>query len=198
MSATVSVDQHFQPFLRLDDRRQRLGRARIGDVAPLRRVGHDEVLLDEPGDVVRAGRGKPEPRAEPARHLGAGVRVVARPALGDVVQEGGEVEFRPMLDLVNEFADQRALVLVAARLDRAQRPDGADQMLVDRIVVVHRELHHADDPAELGDEPAEDAGLVHPSQRRLRGVARGQDFEEQAVCFRVLAQAARRCASGTG
>ena len=56
-------------------------------------------------------------------------------------------------------------------------------------MVVHRELHHSDDAAELGDESAEDAGFVHPPQRRLRGVARGQDVEEQPVGFRVLAQA---------
>ena len=61
-------------------------------------------------------------------------------------------------------------------------------MLVDRIVVVHRELHHPDDAAEIGDEPAEHAGLVHPPQRRLRRVARGEDLEEQPVGLRVVAQ----------
>src|SRR6185312_16021420 len=39
-----------------------------------------------------------------------------------------------------------------------------------------------------GDEAAEDAGLVHPPQRRLRILARGQDLEEEAVRLGILAQ----------
>ena len=154
--------QHPEPLLRLHDRRQRFRRARIGKVAPLRHVRHDEVLLDEPGDVLGVGRRKAEPRAEPARDLGAGLRMVGRPALGDVVQEGGEIELGAMGDLVDDLAHERMLVLEASRLDGAQRPDGAKKMLVDRVVMIHRELHHPDDAAEIGDEAAEHAGLVHP------------------------------------
>ena len=40
-------------------------------------------------------------------------------------------------------------------------PIDADQVLVHRVVVVHVELHHRDDLAEIGDEAAEHAGLVH-------------------------------------
>ena len=181
-------NEHLEPLLRLDARRQRLGRARVGDVASLRRVRHDKVVFDQPGDVVGAARGKPEPRAEHARKLGAGARVVARPALGDVVQEGREIKLGPMLDLVDELADERTVALVAARLDVAQRANGADQMLVDRIVVVHRELHHPDDAAEFGNEPAQDAGLVHPPQRGFRRPARGQDFEEKTIRILVVTQ----------
>ena len=45
-----------------------------------------------------------------------------------------------------------------------------------------------DDAAEVGDEAAEHAGLVHPPQRRFRRAARGEDFEEQPVRFRIGAQ----------
>ena len=182
-------DQHFEPFLRLDDRGQAFGGARVGDVAALRRVGHDQMLLDEPGDVVGAGRRQPEAGTQPARHLGARLRMVARPALGDVVEEGAEIELGAMDDLVDELADERAFLLMSAGLDLAERPNGADEMFIDRVVVIHRELHHPDDPAEIGNEAAEDACFVHPSQRRLRGAARRQDLKEKAVGFRVLAQA---------
>ena len=93
-----------------------------------------------------------------------------------------------MGNLVDELAHQRMLVLEAARLDRAQRADGAQEVLVDRIVMIHRELHHPDDAAEIGNEAAEHAGLVHAPQRHLRRAPRGQDFEEEAVRLRVLAQ----------
>ena len=60
----------------------------------------------------------------------------------------------------------------------AEHSDRAQQVLVDRVVVVHRELHHPDDAAEIGNEPAEHAGLVHAPQRGLRRVARSEDLEE--------------------
>ena len=76
-----------------------------------------------------------------------------------------------------------------SRLDRAERADRADEMLVDRVVMVHRELHHPDDAAEIGNEPAEHAGLVHAPERDFRRVARGQDLEKQAVRLGIVAQA---------
>ena len=104
MSATVSDQQQLEPLLRLHDRGERLGGARIGKVAPLGHVGHDEMLLDEPGDALGVGGRQPEPRTEPARDLGAGLRMVGRPALGDVVQESGEIELGAVRDLVDEIS----------------------------------------------------------------------------------------------
>ena len=72
---------------------------------------------------------------------------------------------------------------------RAEFADRANEMLIDRVMMVHRELHHPDDPAEIGDEPAEHAGFVHAPERDLRRVARRQDLEKKAVRLFVLAQA---------
>ena len=44
-----------------------------------------------------------------------------------------------------------------AALDLREDADAAQQMLVDGVVVVHVELHHGDDLAEFGDQPAENA-----------------------------------------
>jgi hypothetical protein len=57
-----------------------------------------------------------------------------------------------------------------------------------RVVVVHVELHQRDDAAELGDEAAEHARLVHAPQHRFGLAAVAQDRQEDAVGFRVLAQ----------
>ena len=62
------------------------------------------MLLDEPGDALGVGGREAEPRTEPARHLGAGDRMIGRPALGDVMQKGGKIEFRAMGNLVDELA----------------------------------------------------------------------------------------------
>ena len=45
---------------------------------------------------------------------------------------------------------------------------GAQGVLVDRVGVVHVELHLGDDAAELRDEPAEHPGLVHQFQGPAR------------------------------
>ena len=47
-----------------------------------------------------------------------------------------------------------------------QQPDRADGVLIDRIVMVHVELHLRDDAAEIGHEAAEHPRLVHPAQHR--------------------------------
>ena len=62
-------------------------------------------------------------------------------------------------------------------------------MLVDGVDVVHVVLHLRDDAAEVGDEAAEDAGIVHPLQCRL-GIGRiGQHLQKQPVGFRIQADA---------
>ena len=63
-----------------------------------------------------------------------------------------------------------------------------DDVLVHRVVVVHVELHHRDDAAELGDEGAEHADLVHQPERPLGVVVAEQQVEEDAVGLRVGAQ----------
>jgi hypothetical protein len=77
-------------------------------------------------------------------------------------------------------------ILLAPLVDIRQHADGTDQVLVDRVVMIHVELHHRDDLAEIWDEPAEHARLVHAAQDE-RGIARrGQDRQEEAVGLLVL------------
>ncbi len=83
-----------------------------------------------------------------------------------------------MGDPGHDLGGERQLLREPSRLDGAQFADGADEMFIDRVVMVHRELHHADDAAEIGDEPAEHAGLVHAPQRDFRRVARCKGLEK--------------------
>ena len=50
------------------------------------------------------------------------------------------------------------------RMGAAPQPDGADRVFVDRIMMVHVELHLRDDTAEIGHETAEHARFVHPAK----------------------------------
>src|SRR5262245_10947579 len=55
--------------------------------------------------------------------------------------------------------------------------------------MIHVELHHRHDAAEIRDEAAEYAGLIHATQRRFRVLLRAQKLEKDAVGLGVVAQA---------
>ena len=74
-----------------------------------------------------------------------------------------------MGDLGHDLRRERKILRRPSRFDCAEFADGANEMFIDRVVMVHRELHHADDAAEVGNEPAEHTGLVHAPERRSRG-----------------------------
>ena len=160
----------------------------VGEVARLRHRRHRQMLLDQPGDQFGIGGAEAEPRAQPPRHLGAGDRVILGAALGDVVQQRGDVDHRAVLglDLAHQVAGDGELVIAAA-LDILQVADAAQQVLVDRVVMIHVELHHRHDLAEGANEMAEHAGLVHAPQHDFR-VVRRQDLHEQPVGLGVFAK----------
>ena len=55
-----------------------------------------------------------------------------------------------------------------ARFKRSQHANCADQMFVHRVVMIHVELHHRDDFAELGHEASQHTRLVHHAQNSFR------------------------------
>ena len=109
-------------------------------------------------------------------------------ALGDVVQEGGDIERAPIVDGAHDLARHGMIDRELAALDAGEEADGAEQMLVHREVVIHVELHHRHDAAEVADEAAEHAGLVHLAQRAFGVASVGQKPHEQTVGGRIAAQ----------
>ena len=167
----------------------------VVEVAALGEGAHHQMMLDEPGRGLGLGRREAEPRAELARDAGAGMRMILVAALGDVVQEGRDVERAAIVDGADDLGRDRMLERKLAALDVRQEADGADQMLVDREVMIHVELHHRDHAPEFGDEVAEHAGLVHAAQHAFRIARVGQEPQEEAVGGRIGAQASRRSAA---
>ena len=180
--------EKLQPLQRLHHGGEILDRFAVGQIARLRHRRHHQMHLDQPGDQLGVGRRHAEPRAQPPRDARAGDRVILDLPLGDVVQEQRDIEHGAVLrlDRAHQLAGQREFAILAA-LDLVEYADAAQQMLVHRVVVIHVELHHRHDAAEGADEFAEHAGLVHAPQHGFGVVLRGQDFEEQAVGFLVLA-----------
>ena len=139
----------------------------VADVAREGDPAHGQVLLDEPRGRLGLGRAEAEAGTQALcdAHSDEGMVLVA--PLGDVVQERRHVERPPVLDGADDARGQGVRLAGLAALDAGEDADGADQVLVHREVVVHVELHHRHDPAEVRDEAAEHARLVHAPQRRL-------------------------------
>ena len=60
------------------------------------------------------------------------------------------------------------------RFDLGEVSNRAQDMLIDRVVMIHVELHERDDAAEFRDEAPENAGFVHEPQHDFGLVARRQ------------------------
>ena len=61
-------------------------------------------------------------------------------------------------------------------------------MFIDSVVMIHVELHHRDDLAEVGNEFAKHAEFVHAPQDEFRVALRGENFQKQPVCFGIFPQ----------
>ena len=149
---------------------------------------HGEVVAHQPRHGLGLGGAQPQARPELQGDVGAQHRVIAAAALGDVVQQHGEIEHRPRQDLVHHVGRQRMVFFQRAVLDARQDADRPDRVLVDRVGVIHVVLRLGDDPAEIGHEAAEHAGLVEATQRRLRIVLRRHHLHEQPVGLGIGAQ----------
>ena len=90
--------------------------------------------------------------------------MIAAAALGDVVEQPGEVEHLAPLEVGDQPRAQRILVRVLRLGEAAQVADHHQDVLVDRVDVEQVVLHLADDAAERGQVVAEDAVQVHPPQ----------------------------------
>ena len=128
----------------------------------------------QPGDRLGFLTRKPEPRPELERNALADLGVVAATPLGDVVQQHRQVERAAGDDSWCKLGGERMLLFEQPSLDLVQDPDSEKRVLVNRVMMVHVVLHLRDDTTEIGDEAAQDPGLVHPPQRGLRILARGQ------------------------
>ena len=180
--------QELQPGRALDRAGEVAGGARVGQVALLGDVGHQQVVLDQPDHELGLLLVEAEARRETGGDLGADGRVVAARALADVVEEERDVEDPAVDPALEDLGRDRQVVEELAALDLGEGRDRVDDVLVHRVVVVHVELHHRDDAAELGDEGAEDADLVHQAQRPLGVVVAEEEGEEDAVRLAVVAE----------
>ena len=179
--------QQAQALGRLDhlgDVAHRLG---IVGVALERGSAEQQMMAHQPRHGLHLLGAEAEPWPGPLDQARADLGMIAAAALAEVVEQHGDVQLGARQKIRHQAGGERQLVDRQAVLDLMQHVDRLDGVLVDRVDVVEAVLHLGDHAAELRQEPAEQAGLVHPAQRGRGILARGEHGHEQGVRRRVLA-----------
>src|SRR5262249_62055817 len=107
----------------------------------------------------------------------AGVAVAV--SLADVVQHHGQVEHLRALDLVHHLREQRAALAMLSGTEMLELHDGSQRVLVDGVDVIEVADHHRAELAELGQERAERADVVHYAQGLVNPLPPPQDLEKR-------------------
>ena len=189
--AHVGDGQHvevIEPRLVADRAREGIHDLRVGDVLLLRGDRQLQVMAHQPGDQPRVVARQALLEAERLRVHGAEVGMVAAAALGDVVEDRGEVGELRLRQRAEDLRELRELVVVALEREPAQVADDEQRVRVDGVGVEQVVLHAADDAAESRDVAAEHAVEVHAPELVRDAGGRAQDLEEQAMVARVLAE----------
>src|SRR5262249_8568637 len=160
----------------------------VRNITPLRDVAHEEVTTYQPRHGRGVGVRQSPAQTERLRNSGADFRMIARQAFADVMEKCGAIKCFPRLYTMDKFAGKRVVVHQIATFERGHIADGPDQVLVDRIMMIHVELHPRHRMREWRHEGCEGAGFVHPPQRPLWIVPRTQYLEEKAVRDNIAAQ----------
>ena len=108
-------EQQLQPLGRLHLRGEAADGLGIVDVELEGGAAHQQMPAHEPGDRLGLLGAEAEARTELLRHLLAQHRMVAAAALGDVVQQHGEIERAARIDRRHQRGRERQLVLQARR-----------------------------------------------------------------------------------
>ena len=180
--------QHAQTLKRLHCVGKHLDRFGVRQIAAMRDVRHDKMRVDQPGDGICLGFRQTQTRAEFACDPRTCNGMIFIAALGNVMQEERDIKRSAIGDRGQDFRADRMVFGQTPALDARHNADCAQQMLVHRIVVIHVELHHRDNAAEIGDEAAQNARFIHSAQHGLRCLVRGHNVQKQAIGFRIFAQ----------
>ena len=162
--------------------------SRVRHIPLLRKVRHHQVMLDEPGHRFNPGRGQPEAFARRPGRPGTRQLLAPLPALAGIVQQHGQEQDLDVFHHRRDGHGQRMILHQPASHDVRHHADGAQRVLVDRVGVVHVELHLGHDPPELRQITPQHARFVHQFEG-LEGVsAPAQDVEEHLRRHRIPSQ----------
>ncbi len=174
-----------QALGRLDHLGHVAHRLGIVGVALERGSAQQQMMAHQPRHGLHLLGAQAQTRPGPLDHARANLGMIAGAALAEVVEQHRDVQLGARENVRHQAGDEGQLVGEKAVLDLIQHADRLDRVLVHRVDVIEAVLHLGDHAAELRQEPAEHAGLVHPAQRGVRVLARGEHGHEQGVRRRV-------------
>ena len=163
-----------------------INRLRIVQIITEGRLAHQQMLAHQPADGFGFLRGQAKSRADLKRQLGAKLGMVAVTALGDIMEKCRHKQGAPRFNLRHYRGCHRRRPGKAATLDLVENADNLDGVLIDGIAVIHVELHHRDDLAEIGEKTAKHTALVHQAKNALRIVLRCQNGKELLGRARII------------
>ena len=153
-----------------DPRKGRHG-ARIGHITLLGIVAHDQMVLDQPRDQFDPVALQPQSLTGRASRPSPGLFLTALAALARIVQQHGEEQDLAVLDQRPDAGGQRMVLahLTGGNIGYdAHSPQG---VLINRIGMVHIELHLSDDAAKFRKIAPQDPGLIHQGQGAIGAFA---------------------------
>ena len=107
--------------------------------------------------------------------------------LGNVMEQNSDIKHPARNDLAHRCRRMGMLPVKVAFFDPGEEANRADAMLIDRIMMIHVELHLGHNPSEVGHKTSKDRRLIHPAQHGFGIALAGQDAHEQSVRARVAA-----------
>ena len=146
------------------------------------------MVLHQPGDQARVVSRQALFQAESFRVYCAELRVITTAALGDVMEQRGEIGDFEFRQLLHDRRQLRQFVIVLGQRQPAQIAQYEQRVRVHGVGMEQVVLHAADDATKRGDIAAQHSVGVHAPQLVRHPGRRTQDFEEQAMVARVLAE----------
>ena len=162
---------------------------RVGNVAPLGGHGHQQMVLDQPADQVAIGFRHLQRIDERSRVIGAEFRMVPTAALGNVVEQRGQVENFRMLDTLENLDGVGEAFAIPTGRNPPEVADHEQDMLIDGVDVKQIELHASGDARKRRDERRENTVAVHALELRINPAFAPKQLEKQRQVGRIARNA---------
>ncbi len=137
-----------------------VGDARVGEIAPRRDLGHQQVVAHEPGDDLAPFAVEPDAPHHAERDVGADLRVVTGKSLADVVEERTEQQELRTPAGARDDAVEPGVAGLAGVEQRGALRERFEQVPIDGEAVVRVALRTGPHVLPLGQESNEDAFVV--------------------------------------
>jgi len=160
----------------------------VADVFFLRGARHHQMHVHQPGDQLAVRLVELVLSAEPACIDGTQFGMVAAASLGNVVEQGGQVEQLGLVERGDQAAGKREFVRQIRHGEAPHVAQHGENVFVDRVDVEEVVLHLPDDAAECRDVATEQAIAMHRTQRPGDADRLAQQRHEQGAMQRVGAK----------